>query len=140
MEYHTKVDSAAVTQFLASIPKQIMWALPGAINNSTRKIQDTIYTDYRRFGSGTPSYQNPSRSGLGFTDRTGRLRASIDTGIETSSNRVMGWVDVGMEYSNYVELLWGGRYSFLLPATVQSESYIQDQIEEAVNRAIERMI
>lgn len=117
-----------------------MWALPGAINNSTRKIKDTIYTDYRRFGSGTPSSQNPSRSGLGFTDRSGQLRASIDTGIEITSSKVTGWVDVGMEYSQYVELLWGGKYAFLLPATVQNEDYIEEQIEQAVLRAIERLI
>lgn len=138
--YKFSVDSVDVKQFISSIPQQIMWALPGAINNSTRKIRDTIYTDYRRFGSASPSYLNPSRSGLGFTDRTGRLRASIDTGIEIGAHKITGWVDVGMEYSNYVELLWGGKYSFLLPATTQSEEYIQDQVEQAVVRAIERMI
>lgn len=138
--YKVTANTADVTKFIGDIPKQIMWALPGAINNSTQKIRDTIYTDYRRFGSAQPSSQNPSRSGLGFTDRTGALRSSIDTGFEINTHEVMGWVDVGMDYSEYVELLWGGKYSFLLPATVQSEDYIQDQVEQAVIRAIERMI
>lgn len=138
--YKFTVQLNDVDKFIADIPKQIMWALPGAINNSTRQIRDTIYTDYRRFGNANPSSQNPSRSGLGFTDRTGALRASIGTGIDISSNKVQGWVDVGMDYSQYVELLWGGKYSFLLPATVQNEDYIQQQVEEAVARAIERMI
>jgi len=127
------------TNALKKLKQGIMWAIPGAINNSTRQIRDTIYNDYRRFGNAAPSYLNPSRSGAGFTDRSGRLRASINQDIQISSTKVVGSVEAGMDYAAYVELLWSGKYAYLVPALTQNYGYIEQQVEEAVIKAVMRL-
>lgn len=138
MSVKITADTSNALAALAEVKKQIFWAIPGAINNSTRRIRDTINSDYRRFGSSVPSHMNPSRSGLGFTDRTGNLRSSISSDIDIRTNRVVGTLSAGMPYDVYVELLWGGRYSFMLPATMQNLDYITDQVEQAVIKAVNR--
>lgn len=138
MQLTITANAVDAIRALQDIQKQIMGALPGGINNITRKIRDTIYYDYRRIGTASPSYQNPSRSGLGFTDRTGALRSSISNDIEISANKIVGTVGAGMEYAEYVELLWGGRYSFLVPALMQNQQYIVEQVEESVIRGVTR--
>lgn len=132
------VDDASTKAALLELQKQIMWAIPGAINNSLRKIQDTIYTDYRRFGGGSPSYQNPSRSGLGFTDRTGRLRSSIRYDTKITSTKTVGTLSADTEYALFVEQLWGGRYAYMLPALEQNHDTIFDEVVDAVTRAVGR--
>jgi hypothetical protein len=116
-----------------------MWTLPSAINTSLRAIQDTIYNDYRRMGDGHPSYMNPSRSGLGFTDRTGRLRSSISYDTQISTNKIIGTLSSGVEYDVYVEMLWGGKYSFMLPALIQNKQKIYNNIINSVTKAINRI-
>ena len=135
----TITGSKEVQQALNNVTKYIMWTLPSAINTSLRQVQDTIYTDYRRFGTATPSYQNPSKSGRGFTDRTGSLRSSISYDTKISNRSVEGILSAGMPYDVYVELMWGGKYSFLLPAFEQNKQNIFDNISDAVEHAIERM-
>lgn len=126
------------TKALQDLKKQIFNAMPGAINNSLRRVQDTINRDYRRFGNQSPSYLNPSRSGLGFTDRTGRLRSSIKYETSISFDKVEGILSANTEYAEFIESLWGGRYSFMFPAAMQEQDYIIDQIEQAVIRGVER--
>ncbi len=83
-----------------------------------------------------PSYLNPSTSGLGFTDRTGTLRASIQAWIEQKATQTVGYVSAGTDYDKYVELLWSGKYSFMLPAFLQEQNYILGEIGDAVARAV----
>jgi hypothetical protein len=139
MSVKITANTADALNALTKLKQGIMWAIPGAINNSTRQIRDTIYNDYRRFGHSSPSHLNPSRSGKGFTDRSGRLRASIRQDIDIGSTKVVGSVEATMSYAQYVELLWNGKYAYLVPALVQNYNYIQQQVEEAVIRAVMRL-
>lgn len=134
-----KVDDSQVRTLMQIIPGAIRDEMDTAIDNSVKHIKETINRDYRRFGSASPSYLNPSTSGLGFTDRTGSLRASLTTWIEQSLNKTTGYVSAGVDYDKYVELLWSGKYSYMLPATLQEQDYIVDQVESAVFRAIQGM-
>lgn len=133
------VDDSSAKAVLTELRQQIMWAIPGAIDNSLRKIQDTIYSDYRRFGDGSPSYQNPSRSGLGFTDRTGQLRSSIRYDTKISSTQTVGTLSADTEYALFVEQLWGGRYAYVLPALEQNHDIIFNEVVDAVERAVARV-
>lgn len=132
------VDDTSTKEALIALKQQVMWALPGAINNSLREIQDTINSDYRRFGQASPAYQNPSRSGLGFTDRTGRLRSSIRYNTKISSSKIVGTLNADTEYALFVEQLWGGRYAYMLPALEENHDTIFDQVVMAVERAVDR--
>lgn len=134
-----KVDDREAQRLLTVLPDMINEELSVAIKNIVDRIKDIINTDYRRVGTLHPSYLNPSPSGKGFTDRTGNLRQSIQSWVEESSNKTVGYVSAGVDYDKYVELLWGGKYSFMLPALMQSNQYILNEVSNAVLRAIQKV-
>jgi hypothetical protein len=134
------VDDSRAQAMFQMLPNTIRDELSTAINNIVKKIKETINTDYRRSGSMYPSYLNPSPSGYGFTDRTGSLRQSIEAWVEENSHQTIGYVSAGMDYDKYVELLWGGKYSYMLPSLIQNQDYILNEVSEAVLRAISKFI
>ncbi len=140
MNPNVTVNDTSAKAMLNALKKQIMWAIPGAIDNSLRKIQDTIYTDYRRIGDASPSSQNPSKSGLGFTDRTGQLRSSIGYDTKISTTKVVGTLSADTDYALFVEQLWGGKYAYMLPALIQNYDYISNEVVDAAEKAVARSL
>ena len=134
-----QVEDTQVKAMIQALPRAIVDEMAIGIDNSIKQIKDTINRDYKRMGDMTPSYLNPSASGLGFTDRTGALRSSIQTWIEERGSMTIGYVSAGTDYDKYVELLWDGRYSFMLPAVLQEQDYIIGQLENAIIRAISKV-
>ena len=59
-------------------------------------------------------YQRPV-TGVGFTDQTGALRRSITHKIEVSRGRIIVWIFAGEIYGQFVEVISGGKYAFMLP-------------------------
>lgn len=59
-------------------------------------------------------YQRPI-SGVGFTDQTGALRQSITHKIVVRRGVIIAWIFAGMEYGQFVEVISGGKYAFMLP-------------------------
>jgi hypothetical protein len=135
-----KIDDSGAKYVLEHLSPAIWDEMSTAIRNITNNIKDVINTDYKRSGNMYPSYLNPSPSGLGFTDRTGSLRGSITAWTEEGSKQIIGYVSAGVEYDKYVELLWGGKYSYMLPAFTQNENYILNEVFEAVLRAVSKFI
>lgn len=138
MQIKIHADTADTINALKDLQKAVLFTLQGSINESTKHIQDLIYTDYRRIGESSPSYENPSKSGYGFTDRTGTLRAGIDTSLDISPGKVVGTVGSDIDYAEYVELLWSGKYAFLVPALHESSDFIYSQITDSLETAIQR--
>ena len=134
------IDNSQVQFVFQNLPQAIRDELSTGIRNIVEKVKDTINTDYRRSGTAYPSYLNPSASGLGFTDRSGSLRQSITAWVEENGESTVGYVSAGTDYDKYVELLWGGKYSFMLPAFTQNQDYILNEVFEAVLRGISRFI
>lgn len=137
--YSFTVDQAAAQHSLQILPGMIQDEMAVAINNIVQRIRDIINTDYRRSGGLYPSYLNPSPSGKGFTDRTGALRQSIQAWVEEESRKTIGYVSAGTSYDKYVELLWGGKYSFMLPSLEQNRAFILNEISWAVLRALQKI-
>lgn len=135
-----KVDDSAAAYMLKNLQPAIFDEMATAINNIVQQVKDTINSDYKRSGGMYPSYLNPSPSGLGFTDRTGALRSSITAWVEESKGKTIGYVSAGTDYDKYVELLWGGRYSYMFPALMQNQDYILNEVLEAVLRGISKFI
>lgn len=135
-----KVDDSGPIQLFKLLPSAIADEVTTGIYNIVHKIKDTINTEYKRSGNAYPSSLNPSPSGLGFTDRTGSLRASIEAWTEESGKKTIGYVSAGTDYDKYVELLWGGKYSFMFPALMQNQNYILNEVFEAVLRAVSKFI
>lgn len=138
INFHFQVDDARVKAMMRALPQAIMDEMSIGIDNSVKQIKDTINRDYKRMGDMSPSYLNPSGSGQGFTDRTGALRSSLQTWIEEKGHMTIGYVSTGVDYDKYVELLWDGRYSFMLPATLQEQAFIIKELQSAVERAVVR--
>jgi hypothetical protein len=138
--YHFTVDDSQARTVFSLLPGAIRDEVEISINNIVQRVRDTINTDYKRSGGLYPSYLNPSASGKGFTDRTGRLRQSIQAWSEVESNKTVGYVSAGVDYDKYVELLWGGQYSYMFPALMQNQDYILDEITNAITKAINRFI
>jgi len=139
VQFSWTVDDKEVQRLLKVLPDLISEELSLAIDNSVDHVKELIMTDYKRVGNLYPSYLNPSSSGKGFTDRTGTLRQSIQSWVEEYNDKTVGYVSAGVDYDKYVELLWGGKYSFMLPALIQSQSFINNEIGWAVIRAIEKV-
>jgi len=59
-------------------------------------------------------YQRPI-SGVGFTDRTGALRRSITHKVTVERDVIIAWIFAGMEYGQFVEVISGGKFAFMLP-------------------------
>src|SRR3989304_4234109 len=135
-----KVNDSGAAYVLKNLSPAIFDEMGTAIKRIVDQVKDTINTDYKRTGGLYPSYLNPSPSGLGFSDRTGALRQSITAWIEESPRQTIGYVSAGMDYDKYVELLWGGKYSFMFPAFMQNQDYILNEVSEAVLRAISKFI
>lgn len=139
MQLSFTVDDADTKRIMEMLPDLINEELSVAIDNSVDHVKEIIMTDYKRTGELSPSYLNPSPSGKGFTDRTGTLRASIESWVEEFNTKTIGYVSAGTDYDKYVELLWGGKYSYMLPALMQSQAFINNEIGWAVIRAIEKI-
>jgi len=134
------VDASGAKYVLDNLSRTIFDEMSTALRNIGQQIKDTIDTDYKRSGGLHPSYLNPSPSGQGFTDRTGMLRQSIQFWTEESSGKSVEYISAGMDYDKYVELLWGGKYSYMLPSLMQNQDYILNEITEAVLRGISKFI
>jgi hypothetical protein len=139
VSYSFTVDQAAAQQQLSMLSNLIVDEMSTGINNIVQHIKELIDTDYKRSGNLVPSYMNPSPSGKGFTDRTGALRQSIQAWVEEMPGKTIGYVSAGTDYDKYVELLWDGKYSFMLPALEQSRAYILNEVSWAVLRAIQKI-
>lgn len=134
------VDDSQAQNLFKNLPQAFKEEISLGVKNIVDKVKDTINSDYKRSGSAFPSYLNPSTSGLGFTDRTGSLRQSIQSWVEESGKDTIGYVSAGTDYDKYVELLWGGKYSYMFPALMQNQNYILNEVFESVLRAMSRFI
>jgi len=76
-------------------------------------------------------------TGKGFTNRTGRLRASIGSKVVFKSKYVIiGYVYAGTLYAPYVEFRWGGKYAYLWPGVRDMQSEIWDIIKKEIRETL----
>jgi len=78
-------------------------------------------------------YQRPI-TGLGFTDRTGALRQSITHKVTIERGRIVAWIFAGMDYAQYVEVITGGKYAFMLPGFLAKKPEIMKLLVKELKR------
>ncbi len=78
-------------------------------------------------------YQRPIH-GVGFTDQTGALRQSITHRIDVTPNVIIAWIFAGMEYGQFVEVISGGKYAFMLPGLLAKKPEIMKLLIKELKR------
>lgn len=78
-------------------------------------------------------YQRPI-TGVGFTDVTGALRKSITHKVEVGRGVITAWIFAGMVYGQYVEMISGGKYAFMLPGLLAKKPEIMGLLIKELKR------
>ena len=98
--------------------------MPARVEHNAREVAKTLQRARSRFIQGplalgvedfaTRAVVRARSRGFGFTDRTGRLRSSIQSyGVMVRGTRVTGRIGSQVFYARFVEVNNEGRYSYL---------------------------
>ena len=79
------------------------------------------------------NYQRPI-TGVGFTDQIGALRRSITHKIEVRPGVIIAWIFAGMEYGQWVEVISGGKFAFMLPGFLAKKPEIMKLLIKELKR------
>ena len=79
-------------------------------------------------------YARAKRPNYGYTDRTGRLRASTYGRVRVGRSDIVVEMGATMFYAGYVEYRWGGRYSYLRRSLREAERLLGPRLDAAFDR------
>lgn len=92
---------------------RLQHALLAGVGEVGMEISTHIKVEYQR-----------SITGKGFTDITGALRKSIHSVAFVIPRGIRGLIIAGMNYSEHVEHVAGGKYAFMLPGFMEKRGSI----------------
>lgn len=78
-------------------------------------------------------YQRPI-TGVGFTDRENTLRRSITHKIVVTSSMITAWIFAGAEHGEFVEVISGGKFAFMLPGFLAKKPEIMALLIKELKR------
>ena len=103
-------DMKGLKEVLKNLDKSGADIVAGAakgMKKATIATESHIKTQYQR-----------NRTGKGFDNITGKLRASIREEVEVTKKAIIGWIIAGSgeaDYAAYVEFRWSGKYAYMWP-------------------------